>query len=152
MEFFRENKNYRKLFCCHTFPLLKCPRGNEIVMTPPKFISIVVEGWYLRHNFLICRKWNGNRPQDYVVYYMLFGKSRFTIIFMSTLVLNISLPKRTSIYSFTIRTKTMKSYIEFSILCTISTVENTHIKEIRGFQTTDDRIYYWMNYATLSCF
>ena len=61
---------------------------------------------------------------------------------MSTLVLNISLPKRTSIYSFTIRTKTMKSYIEFSILCTIYTVENTHIKEIRGFQTTDDRIYY----------
>ena len=45
---------------------------------------------------------------------MLFGKSRFTIIFMSTLVLNISLPKRTSIYSFTIWTKTMKSYIEFS--------------------------------------
>ena len=84
-------------------------------MTPPKFISIVVEGWYLqRHNILICRKWNGNRPQDHIVYYMLFGKSRFTIIFMSTLVLNISLPKRTSIYSFTIWTKTMKSYIEFS--------------------------------------
>ena len=84
-------------------------------MTPPKFISIVVEGWYLqRQNIFICRKWNGNRPQDYIVYYMLFGKSRFTIIFMSTLVLNISLPKRTSIYSFTIRTKTMKSYIEFS--------------------------------------
>ena len=71
MEFFRENKNYRKLFCCHTFPLLKCPRGNEIVMTPPKFIIIVVEGWYLqRHNIF---KYAGNEMEtdpktSYIVY------------------------------------------------------------------------------------
>ena len=57
-------------------------RGNEIVMTPPKFIIIVVEGWYLqRHNIF---KYAGNEmetdPKTSYIVYMLFGKSRFTII------------------------------------------------------------------------
>ena len=68
-------------------------RGNEIVMTPPKFIIIVVEGWYLqRHNIF---KYAGNEmeTQDYI----LSGKWVYHI-YVSTLVLKTSHFLRTQLY------------------------------------------------------